>query len=149
MSTPTPPQNVEQKAQAIVEMVKAELVTDLPEVKGELVPMTAETAAQDPEITKRMAELDMTSTQSIIKFGSGAQQRLTALSDQMLEGVRNKDLGPAGESLREMVTTIRGFDTSEIDPSRKQSWWEKLFAKATPLAMFKAKYEDVRGQIDM
>ncbi|MEM7669732.1 MAG: toxic anion resistance protein, partial [Pseudomonadota bacterium] len=140
--------DIQQKAVAVAQQAEAELAP-LPEAKGELVPVTVEAAAEDAEITKRMAELDMSSTQSIIKFGSGAQHKLTALSDQMLEGVRNKDVGPAGDSLREMVTTIRGFDTSELDPNAKRSWWEKLFAKATPIADFVARYEGVQGQIDM
>ncbi|MEM7507407.1 MAG: toxic anion resistance protein [Pseudomonadota bacterium] len=141
--------DIQQKAIAVAEQAKADLVEVLPEVSGDLVPMTAATASGDPEIAKRIAELDMSSTQSIIKFGSGAQSKLTALSDQMLDGVRNKDIGPAGEDLREMVTTIRGFDTSEIDPSRRRSWWERLFSSVTPLAEFVARYEGVQGQIDM
>ncbi|MEL6477918.1 MAG: toxic anion resistance protein [Pseudomonadota bacterium] len=140
--------DIQQKAVAVVEEAKT-LVTVLPEPEANLPAVTPETAAQDPEIAKRMAELDISSTQSIIKFGSGAQSKLTELSDQMLDGVRNKDVGPAGEDLREMVTTIRGFDTSEIDPTRKRSWWERLFASVTPVAEFVAKYETVQGQIDV
>ncbi|MBY8976534.1 toxic anion resistance protein [Rhodobacteraceae bacterium NNCM2] len=139
---------IDKKAVAVAEQAEQELAP-LPEVKGELAPVTAATATQDPEIAKRMGEIDMTSTQSIITFGAGAQQRLTALSDQMLEGVRNKDVGPAGDSLREMVTTIRGFDASELDPNQQRSWWERLFSKATPIADFVARYEGVQGQIDM
>ncbi|MEM1276852.1 MAG: toxic anion resistance protein [Pseudomonadota bacterium] len=139
--------DIQQKAVEVAQQAEAELAP-LPEVKGELVPVTAETAAENPEITKRIAELDMSSTQSIIKFGSGAQHRLTDLSDEMLNGVRNKDVGPAGDALRSMVTTIRGFDAKELDPNAKQSWWEKLLGKATPIADFVAQYETVQGQID-
>ena len=138
--------DMHQKAVAVAEEAKT-MVEVLPEPK-DLPALAPDAAAADPEIAKRMAELDMTSTQSIIKFGSGAQSKLTELSDQMLDGVRNKDVGPAGEDLREMVTTIRGFDTSEIDPTRQRSWWEKLFSAATPVASFVAKYETVQGQID-
>ena len=35
-------------------------------------------------------------------------------------------MGPAGDSLREIVTTIRGFSTCELDMRRERSWWEKL-----------------------
>ncbi|MEM8699737.1 MAG: toxic anion resistance protein [Pseudomonadota bacterium] len=140
--------DINQKAVAVAEEAKT-LVTVLPEPPADLPAVTPETAAADPEIAKRMAELDISSTQSIIKFGSGAQSKLTELSDQMLDGVRNKDVGPAGEDLREMVTTIRGFDTSELDPTRARSWWERLFASATPVAEFVARYESVQGQIDV
>jgi uncharacterized protein YaaN involved in tellurite resistance len=99
-------------------------------------------------VTGLLADLDTNDSQSIIKFGSAAQTELQAISSQMLDGVRNKDVGPAGASLREMVTNIRGFDAEELDPNRKQSWWERLFGKARPVAEFIAKYETVRGQID-
>ncbi len=66
----------------------------------------------------------------------------------MLADVKNKDVGPAGESLRNIVTTIRGFSTSELDVRRERSWWEKLTGRAAPFARFVANYEDVQGQID-
>ncbi len=66
----------------------------------------------------------------------------------MLADVRNKDLGVAGDSLRDIVATIRGFSVSELDGRRKQSWWEKLMGRAAPIAKFYARYETVQGQID-
>ncbi len=66
----------------------------------------------------------------------------------MLAGVKNKDVGPAGDSLREIVSTIRGFSGEELDVDRKQSWWERLTGSAAPLAQFIARYEEVQGQID-
>ncbi|MEM6307221.1 MAG: toxic anion resistance protein, partial [Pseudomonadota bacterium] len=60
----------------------------------------------------------------------------------------NKDVGPAGDSLRDIVTTIRGFSISELDVRRKASWWERLTGKAAPMAKFLARFETVQGQID-
>ena len=127
--------------------VAAGLVEILPEPEADLVPYEAADAEKKAEIERRMAELDISNTQTIIKFGSAAQQELTALSDQMLNGVRNKDVGPAGDALRNMVGTIRGFDTSELDPNQKRSWWQRLMGSAAPIHDFVAKYEGVQGQI--
>jgi uncharacterized protein YaaN involved in tellurite resistance len=66
----------------------------------------------------------------------------------MLSGVRNKDVGPAGDSLRQMVSSLRGFSVSELDPNRKQSWWERLIGRTAPMAEFMARFESVQGQID-
>jgi len=66
----------------------------------------------------------------------------------MLQGVRNKDVGPAGDSLRGIVTTIRGFSVSELDVRRERSWWEKLLGRAAPFAKFTARFETVQAQID-
>jgi len=103
-------------------------------------------------IKARMGEIDLSNTQTIIKFGSKAQEDLTAISDEMLDGVRNKDVGPAGNSLRKMVTTIRGFDVSELAPGAKPGFFARIWAwimgKSASTADFVAQYEQVRGQID-
>ena len=74
--------------------------------------LEAAPAPQAEAIRKRMAEIDMANTQSIISFGSAAQAELQVISQDMLAGVKNKDVGPAGDSLRDIVTTIRGFSVS-------------------------------------
>lgn len=135
-----------QKAAELVAQI--ETVANLPAVPTTPISQSTATPEQRAEIERRMSEIDLRNTQSIIKFGSKAQEELTALSNAMLDGVRNKDVGPAGESLRTMVTAIRGFDVSELNPDRKPGFFERLFRKATPVAEFIAKYENVRSQID-
>jgi uncharacterized protein YaaN involved in tellurite resistance len=66
----------------------------------------------------------------------------------MLADVKNKDVGPAGDALRGIVSTLRGFTVSELDVRRERSWWERLLGRAAPFASFVAKYEEVQGQID-
>jgi uncharacterized protein YaaN involved in tellurite resistance len=100
------------------------------------------------EIKRRMGEIDMDDTNSIVSFGSAAQAELQEISQAMLQDVRNKDVGPAGDSLRNIVSTIRGFSVSELDVRRKRSWWEKLLGMTAPFAKFTAKFEKVQGQID-
>jgi uncharacterized protein YaaN involved in tellurite resistance len=98
-------------------------------------------------IAALIAEIDLTDSNSIIFFGSKAQEQLTTISDNMLEGVRNKDVGPAGEALNEMVSVLRGFNVDELDPS-KQSFFTRLFNKTKPLVKLIQQYETVRNQID-
>lgn len=140
--------NVRQAAeQALAEVEKVTAVL-LPEPSTALVPLAEATPAQGDEIRKRMAEIDMGNTTSIVSFGSRAQSELQVISQSMLAGVRNKDLGPAGDSLRDMVTAIRGFSVDELDVRRDRSFWEKLTGQAAPVAKFAAKFEEVQGQID-
>lgn len=136
-----------QAATALAE-VEAVTATILPEPGTALVALQDAPAPQAEEIRKRLAEIDMSNTQSIISFGSGAQAELQVISQEMLQGVKNKDVGPAGDSLREIVTTIRGFSGEELDINRDRSWWERLTGAAAPLAQFVARYEEVQGQID-
>ncbi len=139
---------VRQQAEALTASIEEVVFAELPEPGGDVVALDQADDAEAAEIRKRMAEIDITSTGSIIGFGSRAQNDLQTISQSMLQDVRNKDLGPAGDSLREMVTTIRGFSVNELDARRDQSWWERLLGRSAPMAKFMARYEDVQGQID-
>ena len=139
-------EDVRAQAQATLTEVQAVTAAILPEPKGELAPATD--PAVQAEIDKRKAELNVSDTQSIIRFGSKAQAELQVISQEMLSGVRSKDVGPAGNSLREIVTSIRGFSVQELDPNRERSLWERITGRAQPMAQFVARYEEVQGQID-
>lgn len=138
------------QTQAAAQLPALEAVTAvvLPEPAREVVPLAEATAPVAAEIRKRMDEIDLGNTGSIIYFGSRAQGELQAISQEMLADVKNKDVGPAGDSLRQIVTAIRGFSVSELDVRRERSWWEKLLGRAAPFASFVARFEDVQGQID-
>jgi len=138
------------RAKAAETLAEVEQVTKvlLAEPSTALVPFAEADAPVAAEITKAMAEIDMKDTNSIVRFGSGAQAELQEISQAMLADVRNKDVGPAGDSLRDIVTTIRGFSVDELGVGRKQSWWDRLLGRAKPMAMFAAKFETVQGQID-
>ncbi|MFN4128326.1 MAG: toxic anion resistance protein [Paracoccaceae bacterium] len=137
----------EQAARALTQIEEVTAVI-LPEPGREIVPLVAASGDKAGAIRSRMAELDMGNTQSIICFGSSAQAELQVISQEMLADVKNKDAGPAGDSLRRIVTTIRGFSAEELDMRRDRSWWERLTGKAAPFANFVARYETVQSQID-
>ncbi len=140
--------DIRQQAQATLAEVQAVTAAVLPEPGKEVVPLSAAPAPLAADIKARMDEIDVTNTQSIIAFGSKAQAELQQISQSMLADVRNKDVGPAGDSLRGIVTTLRGFSVSELDVRRERSWWEKLLGRAAPFAKFVARFEEVQGQID-
>ena len=122
--------------------------TVLPEPSADIVPLATAPAPVADAIRKRMDEIDMGNTQSIINFGSSAQTELTTISSAMLANVQSKDIGPAGDSLRTIVATIKGFSVSELDVRRERSWWDKLTGSAAPFAKFVEKFQTVQSQID-
>ncbi|MCA0918931.1 toxic anion resistance protein [Pseudooceanicola nanhaiensis] len=140
--------NIRQKAEASLKEVDEVTAVILPEPGGEITPLEAADAPQSEAIRARMAELDMGDTGSIVRFGSAAQAELQEISQSMLAEVRNKDVGPAGDSLRDIVSTIRGFSVSELDVRRERSFWEKIMGRAAPFAQFTARFEQVQDQID-
>lgn len=91
-------------------------------------------------------DIDIADHNSMLFFGNKIQQELTTISDSMLEGVRNKDAGPASDSLSEMVTMLRGFGAEDL--AKKPGFFARLFGSAKPVVKFLQRYETVRGQID-
>ncbi|KIC25759.1 MULTISPECIES: toxic anion resistance protein [unclassified Leisingera] len=139
---------VQQKAAQAEALVTEVTAIELPEPVAEVKPLEQADEPTSEAIRQRMDQIDMDDTNSIIHFGSAAQAELQTISQAMLSDVRNKDVGPAGDSLRNIVATIRGFSVSELDVRRKATFWERLLGKATPFVKFTARYETVQGQID-
>ena len=121
----------------------------VPGVRADLVSYSDADAEEQNRIQQLMTEIDMEDTTSIIYFGSKAQEQLTTVSDRMIDGVKNKNVGPAGNDLSEMVATLRGFDVDALDPNKEAGFFARLFGKAKPVAKFLQRYEDVRKQIDL
>ncbi|MCC8998091.1 MAG: toxic anion resistance protein [Candidatus Contendobacter sp.] len=142
MSTPQPP--LPTAPLALPEV----FAQALPQVQQDLAARAPAPAQDQQQVAALAAQLDLRDSNSIIFFGSKAQEQLTTISDSMLEGVRNKDAGPAGSALNEMVSVLRGFDLDELDPNKKPGFFAKLLGKAKPLARIVQQYELVRNQID-
>ena len=120
----------------------------LPLPETEVTPYTAATGTALAEIEKALAELDLADSNSILFFGTSAQTEVTEVADAMLEGVRNKDTGLAGQALSEMVSTLRGFSAEDLDLNRKRGLLARLLGRARPVAKILQRYEAVRTQID-
>ena len=143
---------------SITETIAKPATTEIPgsHVFDEIVPGVkkdlatyAESESGDKEIIGQyLSTIDMDDSKSIIFFGSKAQEQLTTISDRMLEGVKNKDIGTAGNDLNEMVAALRGFDADELDPNKEQGFFARMFGKAKPVVIFLQRYEEVRKQID-
>ena len=145
MTTPPPvPTTAPPTLPALPEVFAAAL----PQVQQDLAARAPAPDQDQRQVTALMTEIDLRDSNSIIFFGSKAQEQLTTISDSMLEGVRNKDTGPAGSALNDMVGVLRGFDLDELDPNKKPGFFAKLFGKAKPLTKIVQQYELVRNQID-
>lgn len=111
------------------------------------IPSYQQADTNDKQIIENLIqEIDLSNTNSILFFGSKAQEQLTTVSDNMLEGVRNKDLGSAGQALNNMVVALKGFDLDLL--KEKPGFFARLFGKAKPIVQFINQYEESRQQID-
>ncbi|TVP71899.1 MAG: toxic anion resistance protein, partial [Rhodobacteraceae bacterium] len=139
---------IRKQAEELTQEIDALVQTPLAQPSDVPIPLDDAQGADADVIRARMAEIDMAQTSTIIGFGARAQADLQQISQSMLADVKNKDLGPAGDGLREMVTTLRGFSVTELDARRKRSWWERLTGKAAPIVRFQERFNTVQGQID-
>lgn len=115
---------------------------------AEEVRYDAASAERRAEIDRAMAEIAMDDSTSILFFGTAAQESVTGVADEMLEGVRNKDTAAAGQALNDMVTTLRGLPVADLDVTQKPGVMARLFRGATPVARMLQRYEQVRSQVD-
>jgi uncharacterized protein YaaN involved in tellurite resistance len=126
---------VKEMIESTVEKNEAEVPTVLPE--------------EENKLQEAMSKLDLSDRNSIIYFGTEAQEKLDEISNRMIDGVQNKDIGAAGDSLNQIVASIRGFDIDELNPNKSVPWYKKLFGAPSSLVKFLEGYEEVRDQIDM
>jgi uncharacterized protein YaaN involved in tellurite resistance len=119
--------------------------TPAPAAAAETLPvMTPEREARIAALAATVAEADSV---AILSFGSAAQAKVTAVADEMLEGVRSKDAGGASGPLNEMIATLRGFDPGSAGEER--SLVDRLLGRAKPVVKVLQRYEEVQGQIAM
>ncbi len=125
-----------------------------PVSRGVLVPTTETVSVEDPNIRRRLdrrrSEMRIGDVASVINFGTKAQSELTKVSEQMIEKVRNKDIGgEISSQLNEMVLVIRGFNLSDLQNGKEPGWFAKTFAKALgPVTKALQRYETLESQID-
>ena len=101
-----------------------------------------------PERARELAsKINLKDSQSIITFGVEAHKATTVVSEQMLQGVRQKDMGPAGDALGSMVREMKGLDFGDLAVGKKPGFLQKLFRSAGALQKFMDKYKTVEGQI--
>ncbi len=129
---------METKTKEIIETTIEEQNENLPAIQEE----------EKSKLEKALSELDFKDRSSIIYFGASVQEELDEISNRMIDGVKNKDIGAAGAVLNEMIATIKGFDLEELNPNKKLPWYAKLFGRTKPLVKFIQGYEEVRDQID-
>ena len=119
------------------------------DARGELVPVKNLPAVQQQKVQQLAAKIDLDDTNSIIGFGVEAQRELTASADQMLAQARNKDVGPVGDTLGDLMLKVRGLDVDDLKPGEKAGWFQRnVLRRVSPVAKFIQGYETVQSQID-
>jgi uncharacterized protein YaaN involved in tellurite resistance len=124
------------------------VVTMPPPMPADLVSYQSAPPERRAEIDQAMTELDIDDSKTILTFGTAAQEEVTSVADEMLEGVKNKDTGVAGQTLNELVVTLRGFSAQDLDPKHKPGLIKRLLGARASIAKVLAAVRQVARQVD-
>ncbi|MBC7257073.1 MAG: toxic anion resistance protein, partial [Chloroflexi bacterium] len=114
----------------------------------ELAPLNALPAEQQEQVRALMAKLDPADTQSVLTFGIEAQKQVTTAADQMIQKVRNKDVGPVGDVLNEMMLHVRGLGIDDLQVGKDGRIKRGFLRRLNPIAKFIQRYETIESQIN-
>ena len=91
-------------------------------------------------------QIDVTDTNLVLAYGSGAQKNISEFSSQALGKVRTKDMGPVGDMLSDLVVELK---TLEFEEEEKKKGLGKLFHKAKDtIEETKAKFDKAEVNVD-
>lgn len=88
------------------------------------------------------SKIDLTNSNIILQYGSGAQKKMADFSESALNNVRSKDLGEIGNMLSHVVIELKSFD--EEDEKGFLGMFKKTSNKITAM---KAKYDKAEVNI--
>ena len=146
MTTPPEPGTTTPPASADATAVETKLAVLSQELTQDLeLNLEGDVPAQ---IEQAKGEIDLADTNSIVFYGSKAQEQLTELSEQMLENVRTKEVGPAGDMLNSMVGKLRDLDVTGLDPRAKPGFIGRIFGAKSQVEKYLDRYDTVKEQID-
>ncbi len=89
-------------------------------------------------------QIDVTNTNQVLQYGSGAQAKVASFSEKALENVKTKDLGEVGSLLSGVISQLKGFDVDE----EQKGLFGFFKKKAADLASLKTKYDKAEANID-
>ena len=103
---------------------------------------TTEELARVKEIA---GSIDINDSQAIIEYGVGAQSDIADFSDTVLDQVRSKDAGFAGEALNELMVSVKEIDVDSISGNTKNGLFKRFSRK---VKKFIGRYNKLSVQID-
>ena len=146
---------VVEAAQAAPEAQAAAAVQAAPVQKEEkpMEPVSAEddslnfdnlSAEEQAAVLAFVERIDISNSETVLKYGNAAQMKISQFSDKILEDVKTKDTGAISDMLTNLVAELKGFDVDE----GKKGGFLGLFKKAgNSLTQLKAKFEKVEENV--
>lgn len=81
------------------------------------------TPEEKKKVDEIAAQIDINDSQGIIQYGVGAQSNISNFADSILEQVKAKDAGEVGETLTDLMLTVKKLD---VDSLSGESFMSKI-----------------------
>lgn len=107
----------------------------------EETPLTPE---EQKMVDEFASKIELSNSNLIVQYGSGAQKKIADFSESALNNVRTKDLGEVGGLLSNVVTELKSFDADDDDKGFL-GFFKKTSRK---LANMKAKYDKAEVNVN-
>ena len=102
--------------------------------------------AEQQAVRSFSEQIDVTNTEQVMNYGSGAQKNISEFSDAALNTVRTKDLGEVGDMLGDLVVELQGLN---FDAQEEKKGFLGLFKKAgQSVAEMKASFDKAEVNVD-
>lgn len=114
------------------------------------------TTFKDDEFTKEEIEqiksikdqIEPLNNDALISYGANAQSQLSKFSHDMLNQVQSKEIGPVGDSLKQLMSKLKEIDPEELTKQNKNVF-QRLFGKVNrSVNELLAKHKSVASQVD-
>lgn len=101
-------------------------------------------AEEQAAVLAFVERIDVTNSETVLKYGNAAQVKISQFSDKILEDVKTKDTGAISDMLTNLVAELKGFD---VDEGKKGGFFG-LFKKAgNSITQLKAKFDKVEENV--
>lgn len=104
---------------------------------------------EQKEQARKLAEqIDFTDTDSVLNYGSAAQQKISDFSHNVLNHVQNQETGAIGSSINDLMFHLKESNPNELVED-KQNFISRVFNRTKRSIYEKtAKYQKIGAQVD-
>lgn len=131
-------------------MPELEVQTQTPEQQQRAAGKTYEyLPAEQQEQARKLAEqIDITDTDSVLNYGSNAQQKIGDFSHNVLNHVQNQDTGTIGSAINDLMFQLEESNPDEL-AKENQNFIQRIFKRAKrSIYETTAKYQKIGAQVD-
>ena len=95
-----------------------------------------------------LGKVDVSDTTQVLQYGASAQRKISEFSDSVLENVKTKSAGEAGELLSDLVVEIKEFDSDIPGGAKPQGLFGLFYDAKKSVEKLVNKYSKIEVNVD-